>query len=71
MGLVDSAIPSPEARFRQWSYQQPELSVVVEDESADFTAYVRSLEAEPMFEEVAVEQGRKAHEIRMRLVVRP
>ena len=71
MGLVDSAIPSPEARFRQWSYQQRELSVVVEDESADPIAYVRSLEAEPMFEQVEAKQGRRDNEILMTLVVRP
>ncbi|MDE0242001.1 MAG: hypothetical protein OXQ84_17720 [bacterium] len=71
MGLVDSAIPSPEARFRQWSYQQRELTVVVEDESADPIAYVRSLEAEPMFEQVEAKQGRRDNEILMTLVVRP
>ena len=71
MGLVDSAIPGPDARFRQWSYQQGELSVVVEDESADPIAYVRSLEAQPMFDHVEAEQGRKKNEIRMTLRVRP
>ena len=71
MGLMDSAIPSPDARLRQWSYQQRELTVVVQDESADPIAYVRSLEAEPMFEQVAVEQGRRENEIRIKLVVRP
>lgn len=71
MGLVDQAIPSPEASFRQWSYQQRELTVVVEDENADPIAYVRSFEAQPMFEQVAAEQGRNENEIRMTLVVRP
>ena len=71
MGLVDSAIPGPDARFRQWSYQQRELSVVVEDESADPIAYVRSLEAQPMFQQVSAEQGRKENEIRMTLTVSP
>ena len=71
MGLVDSAIPDADARFRQWSYQQRELSVVLEYESADPIAYVRSLEAHPMFEQVAAEQGRRENEIRINLVVRP
>ncbi len=71
MGLVDAAIPSADARFRQWSYQQRELTVVVEDESADPIAYVRSLEAEPMFEQVKASQGRRESEIQMTLVVRP
>lgn len=71
MGLVDSAIPGPDARFRQWSYQQRELSVVVEDENADPIAYVRSLEAQPMFEQVEATQGRRENEILMTLVVRP
>ena len=71
MGLIDRAIPSPDARFRQWSYQQRELSVVVRDESAEPVAYVRSLEAEPMFEDVAAVQGRGENEIRITLRVRP
>ena len=71
MGLVDSAIPNPDARFRQWSYQQRELSLVVEDETADPIAYVRALEAEPMFQQVSAEQGRKENEIRMTLTVSP
>ena len=71
MGLVDSAIPSPDARFRQWYYQQRELRVVLLDESVDPIAYVRALQAEPMFEQVEVEQGRNENEIRMSLVVRP
>ena len=71
MGLVDGAIPSPDARFRQWSYQQGELSVVVADEQADPIAYVRAFEAVPIFEQVVAEQGRRANEIRMTLQVRP
>ena len=71
MGLVDGIIPDPDARFRQWSYQQRELSVVIEDESPDPIAYVRSLEAHPMFDQVVVEQGRRENEIRLTLRVRP
>ena len=71
MGLVDGAIPSPDARFRQWTYQQGELSVVMVDENADPIAYVRAFEAVPIFEQVAAEQGRRANEIQITLAVRP
>ena len=52
MGLVDRAIPGPAAQFQEWRYQQRELKVVVEDPDLDPIAYVRSLEAEPLFEHV-------------------
>lgn len=71
MGLVDGAVPSPDASFRQWYYQQRELRVVLLDESVDPIAYVRALQAEPMFGQVEVEQGRNENEIRMSLVVQP
>ena len=53
MGLVDRAIPSAGARFREWHYQRRELRVIVEDPDPDPIAYVRALEAEPLFEQVA------------------
>ena len=71
MGLVDSAVPSPEARFRQWSYQQGELRVLLRDESLDPIAYVRALQGVPAFEQVEVEQGRSENEVRISLMVRP
>lgn len=52
MGLVDRAIPGPAAQFWEWRYQQRQLKVVVEDPDLDPIAYVRSLEAEPLFEHV-------------------
>ena len=55
MGLVDRALPSAEARFREWRYQQRELKVVVEDPALDPITYVRALEAEPLFDQVRVE----------------
>ena len=58
MGLVDRALPSAEAEFREWRYQQHELKVVVEDPDPDPIAYVRALEAEPLFEQVRAEPAR-------------
>ena len=71
MGAVDRAIPSADARFRQWSYQRPELTVVISDENPDLIAYIRSLADEPMFDEVAAEQGRRENEIQITMRVRP
>ena len=58
MGLVDRAIPGAAAQFREWRYQQRELRVVVEDPELDPIAYVRSLEAEPLFDQVRAEPAR-------------
>ena len=58
MGLVDRALPSAEAEFREWRYQQGELTLVVEDPDPDPIAYVRALEAEPLFEQVRAEPAR-------------
>lgn len=52
MGLVDRAIPGPAAQFWEWRYQQRELKVIVEDPDLDPITYVRSLQAEPLFEHV-------------------
>ena len=70
MGAVDRAIPSPDARFRQWSYQRPEVTVVISDENPDLIAYIRSLADEPMFDEIAAEQGRREDEIQITMRVR-
>ena len=58
MALVDRALPSAEAEFREWRYQQGELTVVVEDSDPDPIAYVRALEAEPLFDQVRAEPAR-------------
>ena len=58
MGLVDRAIPSAQARFREWHYQQRELKVIVEDPDLDPITYVRALEAEPLFDQVRAEPVR-------------
>ena len=70
MGLVDRAIPSAEARFREWHYQQRELRVVVEDPDPDPITYVRSLEAEPLFDQVRVEPVRGNDRLEITLRVR-
>lgn len=70
MSLVDAAIPSATTRFAEWNYQQGELTVIVEDteRSVDTVAYVRALEAEPLFTEVRV--GRAQREDRVRITLR-
>ena len=69
MALVDRTIPSPEAEFREWRYQQGELTVVVEDPDPDPIAYVRALEEEPLFEQVRAEPARGG-EGRLRITLR-
>ena len=58
MGLVDRALPSAQAEFREWRYQQREIKMVIEDPDPDPIAYVRALEAEPLFEQVRAEPAR-------------
>lgn len=58
MGLVDQALPSPEARFRQWRYQQGELRVLVADQELDPVAYVQALEPHFASVEVGASQRR-------------
>ena len=70
MGLVDRAIPSAKAQFREWRYQQGELTVVVEDPHVDPITYVRSLEAEPLFEQVRAEPAHGENRIEIKLRVR-
>ena len=70
MGLVDRAIPSAGARFREWHYQQRELKVIVEDPDLDPIAYVRALEAEPLFDQVRAEPVRGDDRIEITLRVR-
>ena len=70
MGLVDRAIPGEAAQFREWRYQQRELRVVVEDPGLDPIAYVRSLEAQPLFDQVRAEPARGENRIEITLRVR-
>ena len=70
MGLVDRAIPGPAAQFREWRYQQRELTVIVEDPDLDPIAYVRSLEAVPLFDQVRAEPAHGDNRIEITLRVR-
>ena len=70
MGLVGRAIPSAQARFREWHYQQRELKVIVEDPDLDPIAYVRALEAEPLFDQVSAEPVRGDDRLQITLRVR-
>ena len=69
MSLVDRAIPSGNAKFREWRYQQGELRVVVEDPDLDPIEYVRSLEAVPLFAQVRAEPARGDNRIEITLKV--
>ena len=71
MSVVDGAIPNADAAFVQWSYQQRELTVVVEDPDLDPIAYIESLEAEPLFDGVRTELARDADRLEITLEVRP
>ena len=70
MGLVGRALPSAEAEFREWRYQQRELTVVVEDPDPDPIAYVRALEAEPHFDQVRAEPARGENRLEITLRVK-
>ena len=69
MGLVDRALPGAQGQFREWRYQQRELTVIVEDPDLDPITYVLSLEAEPLFDQVKVEptRGENRFEITLRV----
>ena len=71
MSVVDRAIPNADATFEQWSYQQRELTVVVEDPNLDPIAYIESLEAEPLFNQVRTELARDADRLEITLEVQP
>ena len=57
MNEMDAAIPSANAELREWRYQQGVLTVSVEDEQPDPIAYIRALEAVPLFTQVKAEPG--------------
>ena len=70
MGLVDRALPSAAGQFREWRYQQRELRVIIEDPDPDPIAYVRALEAVPLFEQVRAEPAPGDNRIEITLRVR-
>ena len=55
MRQADLAVPSEDAEFQEWRYQQGELKLVVTDPLADPVEYVRRLEDQPLIS--AVEPG--------------
>lgn len=69
MGEVDRTVPSTVATFHEWRYQRGELSVVIEDVEPDPIAYVRALEAHPLFDQVKAEQTRKAGRLKISMRV--
>ena len=70
VGLADQAVPGDSARFYQWRYQQGELRITVEDANLDPIAYVRALEAVPLFDQVQVGQSRRNNRVEITLRVR-
>lgn len=69
MNEVDRTLPSPSATFHEWRYRRGELSVLIEDEAPDPIAYVRALEAHPLFHHVKAEPGRKADRLKISMEV--
>ena len=70
MALVDRALPSAEAEFREWRYQQRELRLVVTDPAPDPIAYVRALESEPLFDQVTAVPARGDDRLEITLRIR-
>lgn len=69
MGEVDRALPSASATLHEWRYQRGELSIVVEDAKLDQIAYIRALEAHPLFTEVRAAQAGKADRLKISMRV--
>lgn len=69
MSLVDEALPPGPAQFREWHFQQGQLRVIVEDPEASSIDYVRALEAEPLFDDVRVEQARGRDRLELNMTV--
>ena len=71
MAIVDTAIPSDEAVFESWRYQQGELRVVLEDPAPDPIAYVESFSEVPIFQDVQAAPARGADRLEIILQVAP
>ncbi len=67
IGLAEQAVPGETTRFHQWRYQQGELRLTVEDPNLDPIAYVRALEAVPLFDQVQVGQSRRNDRVEITL----
>ena len=69
MNEVDRTLPSPSATFHEWRYSRGELSLLVEDAAPDPIAYVRALEAHPLFHHVKAEPDREADRLKISMRV--
>ncbi|MDE0174798.1 MAG: hypothetical protein OYH76_21970 [Defluviicoccus sp.] len=69
MYRVDRAIPSLKAEFREWRFQRGELRISVEDRNPDPIAYIRALEAIPLFQRVRAEPGPRRDRLELILTV--
>ena len=69
MGIVDQALPSEAARFKNWRYQLGELQLVIEDPNPDPIGYVRALEAQPLVEQVRVGTAQRGDQLEIALRV--
>ena len=70
MNEMDRAIPSANAELREWRYQQGVLTVSIEDQHPDPIAYIRALEAVPLFTQVKAEPGSGRDRLEITLTVR-
>ena len=70
MKAVDQAIPGVNAEFREWRYRRGELKVSIEDRNPDSIAYIRALEAVPLFSQVRAEPGRERDRLEITLKIR-
>ena len=70
MNEMDAAIPSANAKLLEWRYQQGVLTISIEDEQPDPIAYIRALEAVPLFTQVKAEPGPGRDRLEITLTVR-
>lgn len=70
MAVVDAVVPSDDAIFESWRYQQGELRIVLQDPAPDPIAYVESFSKVPIFQDVqaAPARGPDRLEIILRVV---
>ncbi len=65
MNLVDAALPSGNARFKEWHYQQGSLDMVIEDETAVPVEYIKRLQDVSLFSSVRSEKGRDENTLKI------
>jgi|GEM_PF-4668049 len=69
MSEVDVALPNSTAEFREWHFQQGKLRIIIEDSKANSIEYVRSLDDNPLFDDVRAEQARGRDRIELNMTV--